>query len=207
MKRYMCAQSFVIIFLTLLSCALTLGYFSAKEDLLRHKIKMAKEDEYSTRQKSAVRNNFIISYQEWKELIEKPDSEQSRLVRIRAQLICKATEDSVPYLLLRESLTEEENKAHDAFWSHFSLDIKKLAKKCEGQDGMFICYVFPVVLEMQLELDTVYQRFFSFENLSAGEKFVIFKHFNYQLKYLAEGKEMPKHLLKFSMKLEAGKNK
>ena len=146
MRKFACVQAFVIIFLTLLSTALTLGYFSAKDELLKHEVEMAIKAGQAIKLKTAVRNNLIISYEEWKELIEKPDSEQSKIVRARAQLVCRAKEDSALYILLREGLTHEENSAHDAFWSHFSLDIKKLAKKCEGQDGMFILYVFPIVI-------------------------------------------------------------
>ena len=182
-------------------------YNSSAESIRKAVQSQIKDSEALRKRQELCRKTFLMSYEDWKELVKNPNSERSRLARRKAQDICEFHEDSALYMWLKESLTEDETKAHDAFWSHFSLDIEKLKPKEEKAADVFFEFFFPVILEMQFELDEVYGRFFSYEGLSAGEKFIIFQHFQHELKYLAEGNDMPDYLEKHIKKPDEGKKK
>lgn len=182
-------------------------YNSSKEGLKNAAQSDIKESETLRKRQELFRKTFLMSYEDWKELIKNPGSEGARQTRKKAAAICEFSEDSVLYTYLKEGLTGEEAKAHDAFWSHFSLDIARLKPEGKEAEEVFFNYVFPALIEMQVELDEVYGRFFSFEGLSAGEKFIIWQHFQHELKYLAEGNEMPVYLEMPGRKRQAGKKK
>lgn len=141
--------------------------------------------------------NLVMNYDEWKNLIEKPESNEAKKVRSRLRVISELDSLSPWYKSLINHQTVEERKLFDSFWDSFTLDIKKIIPQGDKDSKLIYDLAFPIILEMQFELDKIYGEPFThstFSNLTAGEKYVIYQHFKYEGKYISEGNKMPDYL-------------
>lgn len=145
-------------------------------------------------EKAFSRENLFLNYEEWKTLVEKPDSKQAFQISIKVKVICEALPNTELCRRLLLNMTEKERKDYDAFWEYFSLDIQKYKFEDFEHRELFMKYAFFAIVSLQVELDKTYKRLFRHFNLSEGDKYIIWQHFEHRHKYLKEGKKMPDHL-------------
>ena len=147
------------------------------------------EQELAHRRKNnLVRENTLITYEEWKATVEYPDSSDAKRFRTRSNLIL--ADGKTVY----DSFKQEEKQDFDRFWKTFDFDIVRARENSKQNSETFMQYTFPVLVDLQTDLDQFYGHHFNFSYPSKGEQILIMNHIRFGFKYAAEGKTRKTYL-------------
>jgi hypothetical protein len=172
---------------------------SFSNDILKKQDDFKKEFEKLMYMRSNYsRKKIILEYDGWKSLIERPNSLDASDALSKSKKISSLDERWLLY-----AMTDEERRDYKIFKNTFDLDIKKISEQLSDDKETFINLVFPIILDMQLELDRTYKTTFNFTNPNPGDKVLWFFHYRHAGTYQAkEGKTIPSYLAEKQKELE-----
>jgi len=130
-----------------------------------------------------IKKRISIGYEEWKKAIENPDSKEAYDLAIKSRII------SIIGVQLINDLPKEEKSKYQDFWKSFRINTEDIIPdNCnEKTTDLILNYSVPAILDMQIDISRTYKIPFNFNNLSEGEKFLVYTHIKHDLRYQADG--------------------